>query len=113
LTVTTTKLMQNMMWAMMIVPVPSGAPRLRNRASSEAPRTTSGVAIGRKISRFVAARPLKRCRTSANEMSVPSRVATAVEMTAICRLTPTASQMVGSRQMLSHASSENWFQTTF
>ena len=37
--------------------------------------TTSGVAIGRKISRLVPARPRNRCRTSANAIRVPSTVA--------------------------------------
>ena len=49
--------------------------RLRNSASSEAPSTTSGVAIGRKISRLVAARPRNRCRASANAIIVPRTVA--------------------------------------
>ena len=48
------------------------SPALVNSASSEEPITTSGVAIGRKISRLVVARPRKRCRTSANATSVPS-----------------------------------------
>ena len=37
--------------------------------------TTSGVAIGMKISRLVAARPRNRWRASANATSVPSTVA--------------------------------------
>ena len=58
-TVTTTNEMQNMMWAMRMVPKPSAPPNpaATNRASSEEPITISGVAIGRKISRFVLDRP--------------------------------------------------------
>ena len=49
-----------MMWAMRIVQKPSCAPMLRNRVSSEAAITTSGIAIGRKISEFTAPRARKR-----------------------------------------------------
>ena len=62
LTVTTTKLMLNMMWAIRIVMNPlsgknGGAPIATNSVSSEAPRTISGVAIGRKMNRLVRAPP--------------------------------------------------------
>ena len=60
LTVTTTKLMQNMMWAMTIVVKPGLIRRLRNWVSSAAPSTTSGVAMGRNSSRFVVARNRNR-----------------------------------------------------
>ena len=58
-TVTTTNEMQNMMCAMRIVPNPSQPPNpaATKRASSEEPITISGVAIGRKISRFMLDRP--------------------------------------------------------
>ena len=63
-TVTTTKLMLNMMWAIRIVTELSGknaravaAPIATNSVSSEAPSTISGVAIGRKMNRLVAAPP--------------------------------------------------------
>ncbi len=59
-TATTTKLRQNMMWAMRTVQKPSSAPMLRNRVSSEAAITTSGIAIGRKISELTAPRARKR-----------------------------------------------------
>ncbi len=55
-TVTTAKLMQNMMWAIRIVQKPKTTFRLRNSVSSDAPRTISGVASGRKTSTFVAPR---------------------------------------------------------
>ena len=58
-TVTTTKLIMNMMCAITIVTKPVATWRLRNSASSEAPSTISGVAIGRKTSMFVAPRPRK------------------------------------------------------
>ena len=44
--VTTTKLMQNAMWAMMIVLIPRATPTDTHSASSEAPMITSGVAMG-------------------------------------------------------------------
>ena len=56
----------------------SRAARRRRRTAPAAtcPSPAPGVAIGRKISRFVADRPRKRCRTSANAISVPRMVAT-------------------------------------
>jgi hypothetical protein len=54
-----------MMCAMRIAVVPRGILRLRKRVSNEEPMTTSGVAIGMKMSRFVDARPRNRCRPSA------------------------------------------------
>ena len=60
MTVTTTKLMQNMMWAMTIVVKPGLIRRFRNWASNAAPSTTSGVAIGRNSSRLADARNRKR-----------------------------------------------------
>ena len=68
-------------------------PALVNSASSEEPITTSGVAIGRKISRLVAARPRNRCRTSANATSVPRTVAPTVARKPICRLVTTEPHM--------------------
>ena len=57
-TTTTTKLMQNITWAISSVWKPSpGAPRMMKKESSEAPMTISGVAIGTTISRFAARRP--------------------------------------------------------
>jgi hypothetical protein len=56
-TVTTTKLTVNRMCAMTMVAKPVATPALTNRVSSEAPMTTSGVAIGRNTSRLVEARP--------------------------------------------------------
>ena len=44
--VTTTKLMQNMTWAMRIVGMPRATSTDTQSASSEAPMITSGVAIG-------------------------------------------------------------------
>ena len=56
---TTTKLMQNMMWAITIVQKPSAVPRFRKSVSRDAPRTISGAVSGTKMSRFVAPRPRK------------------------------------------------------
>jgi hypothetical protein len=52
-------------------------------ARREAPRTTSGVAIGRKIRRLVVFRPLKLCLLIAKAIIVPSMVARTVEITPI------------------------------
>ncbi len=69
-----------------------------NSASSEEPITTSGVAIGRKISRLVADRPRNRCRTSANATRVPSAVANTVARNPICRLFTTDAHIPASEQ---------------
>ncbi len=52
--------MLNMMWAMRIVVSLRAQPSETNRVSSEAPRTISGVAIGRKMNRFVPDWPRNR-----------------------------------------------------
>jgi hypothetical protein len=41
--------MMNMMWAMITVGAPSGKRMFRNSASRLEPKTTSGVAIGKKV----------------------------------------------------------------
>ena len=60
-TVTTMKLTMNMTWAMKIVQKPSWKTVVvfRKSVSSDAPRTISGVDIGRNTSRFEAPRPRK------------------------------------------------------
>ena len=78
-----------------------------NRVSSDAPRTISGVAIGRKISRFVDDRPRNRWRTRASAMSVPRTVAMIVEAKAMIRLLVTASPSPGRPSGLSQAPREN------
>ena len=110
LTVTTTKLRQNMMWAIRIAVWPSGMRRLRNSVSSDEPITTSGVAIGMKMSRLVAERPRNRCRPRANAISVPSAVEAIVATRPILRLSPSESHMPAALQGCSHASRENLFQ---
>ncbi|MFC7482491.1 hypothetical protein ACFQX7_24165 [Luedemannella flava] len=96
-TVTTTNDTQNITCAMSTVTKPSGMPAETNRASSDEPMTTSGVAIGRKISRLVDARPLNRCRASANDISVPRIVATTVAIRPMSRLLITASRISPGR----------------
>ena len=71
---------------------------MRNCASRAAPSTTSGVDIGRKISRFVDARPRNRNRTSAIATSVPSAVAISVETTPTCSELANASHTCGAPQ---------------
>jgi hypothetical protein len=73
----------NIVWAMRIVAKPVARPIVMKRPSSAAPRTTSGVASGRKTKKSVNARPLKRWRTSASAMNVPSTTASAVDSAAI------------------------------
>ena len=104
LTVTTTKLMQNMTCAMTMVVVPSARPMFRKSASSDAPSTTSGVAIGRKIVRLVAVRPRNRCRASANATIVPSTVAMTVASSPIFRLFTSAGHTSGAPHGLAHFS---------
>lgn len=60
LTAVTTNDRQNMMWAIRTVQKPSSIPMLRKRVSREAAMTTSGIAIGRKISELIAPRARKR-----------------------------------------------------
>ncbi len=88
MTVTTTKLTQNMMWAMTIVQKPSRRPTFENPwtkiVSRLAPRTTSGVAMGTNTRMLLAAFPRKRCRTRAKASSVPRTVATTVARSPIC-----------------------------
>ena len=73
-TTTTTKLMQNMTWAISRVVKPSGVPRMRKKESSEEPITISGVAIGITIRKFAARRPKNWWRTRASAIIVPITV---------------------------------------
>ena len=102
-TVTTTNDRQNMMWAMRIVQKPSwpAKPAATKRASSEEPITISGVAIGRKISRFIDERPTKLWRTSAKAANVPSTVETRVARRPISTDRTSASHIDGSSHGLS------------
>jgi len=102
--------MMNMMWATTTVTIPSGNFMFKNSASRLAPITTSGVAIGRKISRFVVDRPRKRCRTRANEIIVPRTVAISVEMMPIWMLVTKEEHTPGTPHRFDQASVENWFQ---
>ena len=49
-----------MMWAIVMARPPEGTPIMRNSVNRLEPMTTSGVAIGMKISRFVPERARKR-----------------------------------------------------
>jgi hypothetical protein len=49
-------------------------PKFTNIVSKEAPKTISGVAIGKNIKRFVVERPLNLYLPNANAISVPSTV---------------------------------------
>ena len=73
--------------------------------------TTSGVAIGMKISRLVGARPRNRCRASANATMVPRTVATSVASHADPQAERRAtSQIPGAPHGSVHASVENFVQ---
>ena len=72
--------------------------KFKNIASKEAPSTTSGVAIGRKIRRFVEVRPLNLYLPNAKAIKVPKTVASNVEITPIFSELPTASQTCGAPQ---------------
>ena len=102
LTVTTTKLMQNMTCAMTIVQNPSFRPKREKpwtkMVSRLAPRTISGVAMGMKTSTLLAALPRKRWRTRAKASMVPSTVATTVAITPTWSEVTSASQTPGAPQ---------------
>lgn len=87
---------------------PCGTPAETKRASSEVPITSSGVAIGRKISTSIPERPRNRCRASANAIRVPSTVATTVAMKPIWTLRTTASHMSEVAHGLRQLSRVNW-----
>ena len=72
--------------------------------------TTSGVAMGRKISRLVVERPRNRYRTRAKEIIVPSSVAPSVATRPISMLVTNDEQTPGTPHRSVHASSENSFQ---
>ena len=76
-----------------------------NSVRSEAPSTISGVAMGRKISRFVAPRPRKRWRTIASATIVPRTVATIVESAPISSDLMTASRIPGTASQWTQLSS--------
>ena len=59
LTVTTTNEIQNITWAITVVQKPGLIPKFKNIASKDAPRTISGVAIGRNINKLVVLLPRK------------------------------------------------------
>ena len=69
-----------------------------NSASSEEPITISGEAIGRNVNTLATDRPRKRCRTSANAISVPRMVATSVASSPIWIDSTTESHMPSGSQ---------------
>ena len=99
-----------MMCAMRIAVRPAGTPIMRKSVSRLEPMTTSGVAIGMKISRLVGSRPWKRYLPRANAIMVPRTVATSDAVMPIWRLRPTASQIPCAPQGSVHAAVENCVQ---
>ena len=63
---------------MTMVQKPGLIRRFKNMANNDAPKTTSGVAIGRKIKRLVVFLPLNLCLPSANAIMVPRIVAATI-----------------------------------
>src|SRR5687767_3861798 len=102
LTVTTTKDRQNITWAITIVTKPRmlSTPAATNIASSDDPMTTSGVAMGRKITRLETDLPWKECLTSANAINVPRMVARTVAVALTARLRRRDSHSPSGSQML-------------
>src|SRR5215212_6493974 len=113
LTVTTTNDRQNNTCAITSVEKPSAlsAPTDTNIASRDDPITTSGVAIGRKISRLDDDRPRNEWRTSAKAIRAPSTVAITVEVMPTSRLSRSDSQSPSGWQIdvqLLHVNDSNW-----
>ena len=100
-----------MTWAITIVQKPGLIRRFRNIARSDAPSTTSGVAIGRNIKRFVVFLPLNLCRPIAKAIIVPKIVASSVEIIPICNELATAVQTCGAPQGFFQLSRVKPFQT--
>ncbi len=94
-TVTTTKLMLNMMWLIRMVLKPRSVPIVTHRVSSDAPRMTSGAVIGMKIRMLLGPEPRNRYRVRARPIIVPTTVAKTVEMTAMARLVSSGPVMSG------------------
>src|SRR5215203_2460414 len=112
-TVTTTNEMQNSTWEITRVKNPSAlsAPADTNMARREAPITTSGVAIGRKMIRFEVARPRKVCRTRANAIKVPRTVAMIVDVRLTLKLSTRESHNPSGSQIdvqLRQVKDSNW-----
>ena len=85
-------------------------PTLINIVRRDAPRTISGVAIGKKIKRFVVERPLNLYLPNAKAINVPKTVATKVELKPIKNEFPSALQISGAPHGLLHFSKVKPFQ---
>src|SRR6266511_1269806 len=77
--------MLNMTWAMMIVRMPRGTPKVMNSDRSEAPRTISGALMFMKSTKSAEDLPRNRYRTRARAIKVPRAVAMTVLMVATIR----------------------------
>ena len=77
---------------------PGVIPKFKNIVSNDAPRTISGVAIGKKISKFVLDLPANLYRPNANAINVPNIVAKIVEIMPIFKELPSAVQISGAPQ---------------
>jgi hypothetical protein len=86
------------MWAITTVQKPGAILRFKNIARRDAPNTTSGVAIGKKIRRFVLLRPLNLCLASAKAIMVPRIVANNVEIIPMFKEFTTDAQTCGAPQ---------------
>jgi hypothetical protein len=111
--VTTTKETQKTTWAITIGQKPGLTCSTRKSERIEEPRTISGVAMGRKIRRFDADRPLNAYRPIAKAMSVPNIVEKIVTSIPILIEFPSASQTRGAAQGFNHFSKVNPCQVIF
>jgi hypothetical protein len=86
---------------------------VKNNESSDAPNTISGVAIGKKIIEFVAARPLNLWRPIAKAIIVPRIVENNVAKKPILIELPRAVHTCGAPQGFNQLSKVKPFQTRF
>ena len=84
--------------------------KTKKSESSDAPKTISGVAIGKKIKRFVVDRPLNLYLPNAKAIKVPRTVAIKVELKPIKNEFPKALQISGAPHGLLHFSKVKPFQ---
>jgi hypothetical protein len=95
---------------MMVVSNEVFNPTLINIVRRDAPRTISGVAIGKKINKFVVERPLNLYLPNAKAIKVPRTVAIKVELKPIKNEFPKALQISGAPHGLLHFSKVKPFQ---
>ena len=111
LTVTTTNETQKRTCAITVGQKPGLILKTKKSERREAPRTISGVAIGKKISRLVVERPLNLWRPRAKAIIVPRIVEKSVARKPILMELPNALQISGAPQGFFQLSKVNPFHT--